>query len=166
MCAEGTPFKVLGSSGNALHPIAVCKRADPHWVIAVSARDIRPVNRNRNRTIALINKRLFPMGFRYTGMFAATPRTRGKFIRWYGTRCLYIDSFSRNRNIIGVFKVTPKQKHLWLKDKATLVPPGHVAPSAGDRELIGENQFIQLHVGPITESRLLEVIKFATARHT
>jgi hypothetical protein len=57
VCAEGTPFKVLGLSGNALHPIAVCKRADPYWVIAVSVRDIRPVTstRNRNRTIVLIN---------------------------------------------------------------------------------------------------------------
>jgi hypothetical protein len=78
------------------------------------------------------------MGFRYIGMFPTTPRTRGKFIRWYGTRCLYIDSANMGgSNIIGVFKLTLKQKRLWLKDKATLVPPGHCAPCAGDREQIG-----------------------------
>jgi hypothetical protein len=53
------------------------------------------------------------MGFRYIGMFPATPRTRGKFIRWYGTRCLYIDSANMGgSNIIGVFKLTLKQKPL------------------------------------------------------
>jgi hypothetical protein len=43
LCETGIRLKVIGSSGNAIHPIAVSREDDDSWVIAVSSRDIRRI---------------------------------------------------------------------------------------------------------------------------
>lgn len=40
LAAESLALVVIGDSGNALHPIAVCKEDEPHFAFAVSAHEI------------------------------------------------------------------------------------------------------------------------------
>ena len=41
---EGTRLRILGPSGNSLHPISVCKESDRFYALAVSLGDIRRPN--------------------------------------------------------------------------------------------------------------------------
>jgi len=44
LCRKGTRLRVVGPSGNGLHPIGCCKVKDKHWNIAVSVCDIEKHN--------------------------------------------------------------------------------------------------------------------------
>ena len=44
LCRKGTRLRVVGPSGNGLHPIGCCKVKDKHWNIAVSVCDIEKPN--------------------------------------------------------------------------------------------------------------------------